>query len=54
MSLRPVAVDGHGLEARWKHAKIDASVTGEVETEEGILVVRCIHVAMHLAVPEDI
>jgi hypothetical protein len=44
------------LEAR----QIDASggrltpdVTGEVETEEGVLVIRRIHVAMRLAAPED-
>jgi len=46
---------GGALEAR----KIDASngklvgeVTGEVETEEGVLVIRRIHVAMRLVVPE--
>jgi len=46
---------GGALEAR----KIDASngklvgeVTGEVETEEGVLVIRRIHVAMRLVAPE--
>jgi hypothetical protein len=47
---------GGALEAR----QIDASngrlvgeVTGEVETEEGVLVIRRIHVAMRLAAPEE-
>jgi uncharacterized OsmC-like protein len=45
---------GGALEAR----KIDASngklvgeVTGEVETEEGVLIIRRIHVAMHVTAP---
>jgi uncharacterized OsmC-like protein len=48
---------GGALEAR----KIDASggrltadVTGEVETEEGVLVIRRIHVELRLAAPEDV
>lgn len=47
---------GGALEAR----KIDASnerltadVTGEVEQEDGVLVIRRIHVAMKLAAPEE-
>jgi len=48
--------DGHF----WRRAgKIDASngkltaeVSGEVETEEGVLVIRRIHVAMRLVAPE--
>jgi uncharacterized OsmC-like protein len=47
---------GGALEAR----KIDASggrltadVTGEVETEDGVLVIRKIHVAMKLLAPEE-
>jgi len=47
---------GGALEAR----KIDASqgkltvdVTGEVEEEEGVLVIRRIHVAMRLVAPND-
>ena len=47
---------GGALEAR----QIDASrgrltpdVTGEVETEEGVLVIRRIHVAMRLKAPEQ-
>jgi uncharacterized OsmC-like protein len=30
-----------------------AEVTGEVETEEGVLVIRRIHVAMRLVAPEQ-
>jgi uncharacterized OsmC-like protein len=48
---------GGALEAR----KIDASngrliadVTGEVETEENVLVIRRIHVAMQLIAPEEV
>jgi len=47
---------GGALEAR----KIDANngrltgeITGEVETEEGVLVIRRIHLAMQLAAPEE-
>ena len=47
---------GGALEAR----KIDASggrltadITGEVETEEGVLVIRRINVAMRLVAPEE-
>lgn len=31
-----------------------ADVVGEVETEEGVLVIRRIHVAMRLEAPEDV
>ena len=47
---------GGALEARQIDAsggKLIADVTGEVETEEGVLVVRRIHVAMRLAAAED-
>jgi hypothetical protein len=40
---------GGALEARQidaSHGKLTAEVTGEVETEEGVLVIRLIHVAM--------
>jgi uncharacterized OsmC-like protein len=43
---------GGALEARHidaNHGKLTADVTGEVETEDGVLVIRRIHVAMHLA-----
>ena len=43
---------GGALEARHidaNHGKLTADVTGEVETEEGVLVIRRIHVEMHLA-----
>jgi uncharacterized OsmC-like protein len=44
------------LEARHIDAsdgRLTADVTGEVETEEGVLVIRRIHVAMHLKAPEQ-
>ena len=45
---------GGALEARQidaSHGRLVADVTGEVETEDGVLVIRRIHVAMHLAAP---
>ena len=42
---------GGALEARHidaSNGKLVAEVTGEVEVEEGVLVIRRIHVAMHL------
>ena len=47
---------GGALEARNIDAsggKLSADVTGEVETEEGVLVIRRIHVALRLAVSEE-
>ena len=47
---------GGALEARHIDAsdgRLTADVTGEVETEDGVLVIRRIHVAMRLAAPED-
>ncbi|HWW87100.1 MAG TPA: hypothetical protein VNZ26_26065 [Vicinamibacterales bacterium] len=47
---------GGALEARQIEAgggRLTADVTGEVETEEGVLVIRRIHVAMRLTSPED-
>ncbi len=47
---------GGALEARQidaSHGHLVADVTGEVETEEGVLVIRRIHVAMTLAAPES-
>ena len=47
---------GGALEARKidaSNGKLVADVTGEVETEENVLVIRRIHVAMKLAAPED-
>jgi hypothetical protein len=44
---------GGALEARQidaSNAKLTADVTGEVETEEGVLVIRRIHVAMRLII----
>ena len=48
---------GGALEARQIEAsngRLTADVTGDVETEEGVLVIRRIHVAMRLAAPEDL
>lgn len=45
------------LEARQidaSNGKLTADVTGEVETEEGVLVIRRIHVAMRLVASEDV
>jgi uncharacterized OsmC-like protein len=47
---------GGALEARQidaSHGRLTADVTGEVETEEGVLVIRRIHVAMRLKAPEQ-
>jgi uncharacterized OsmC-like protein len=47
---------GGALEARHidaNNGKLVAEVTGEVETEEGVLVIRRIHVAMRLAASEE-
>lgn len=47
---------GGALEARQidaSNGKLTADVTGEVETEEGVLVIRRIHVVMHLVAPQD-
>jgi uncharacterized OsmC-like protein len=47
---------GGALEARQidaSNGKLVAEVTGEVEKEEGVLVIRRIHVAMRLAAPEE-
>ena len=47
---------GGALEARQidaSNGKLTAEVTGEVETEEGVLVIRRVHVAMRLLAPEE-
>jgi len=47
---------GGALEARQidaSNGKLTADITGEVEAEEGVLVIRRIHVAMRLVAPED-
>jgi uncharacterized OsmC-like protein len=47
---------GGALEARQidaSNGKLTAEVTGEVETEDGVLVIRRIHVAMRLMAPES-
>jgi uncharacterized OsmC-like protein len=52
-----VGTFGGALEARQINAsdgKLTADVTGEVEEEEGTLVIRRIHVSMRLAALEDV
>jgi len=51
-----VGTFGGALEARQIDAsdgKLTADVTGEVEQEEGVLVIRRIHVAMHVVALEE-
>ena len=48
---------GGALEARQidaSNGKLTAEVTGEVEAEDGVLVIRRIHVAMRLVAPEEV
>jgi uncharacterized OsmC-like protein len=48
---------GGALEARQidaSNGKLTADVTGEVETDEGVLVIRRIHVTMRLVAPQDV
>jgi len=48
---------GGALEARKidaSNGKLTADVTGEVEQEDGVLVIRRIHVAMRLIAPNDV
>jgi hypothetical protein len=48
---------GGALEARQidaSNGKLTADVTGEVETEDNVLVIRRIHVAMRLMAPQDV
>ena len=48
---------GGALEARQidaSNGRLTADVTGEVETEEGVLVIRRVHVAMQLVAAEDV
>ena len=48
---------GGALEARQidaSNGKLTADVTGEVEAEEGVLVIRRIHVAMRLVATEEV
>jgi uncharacterized OsmC-like protein len=52
-----VGTFGGALEARQIDAgdgRLTADVTGEVETEDGVLVIRRIHVRMHLVAPEAV
>ena len=48
---------GGALEARHidaSNGKLVGEVTGEVESEEGVLVIRRIHLSMQLAAPEQV
>jgi uncharacterized OsmC-like protein len=48
---------GGALEARQidaSNGRLTADVTGEVETEDGVLVIRRIHIAMRLVAPEQV
>jgi uncharacterized OsmC-like protein len=48
---------GGALEARHVDAsngRLTGDITGEVETEDGVLVIRRIHVAMRLKAPEQV
>ena len=52
-----VGTFGGALEARHIDAsggRLTADVTGEVETEDGVLVIRRIRVAFRLTAPEDV
>jgi uncharacterized OsmC-like protein len=52
-----VGTFGGALEARQIDAsggRLVADVTGEVEKEDGVLVIRRIHVTMQLAAPDDV
>jgi uncharacterized OsmC-like protein len=48
---------GGALEARQINAsdgRLTAEITGEVETEDGVLVIRRVHVAMRLKAPQEV
>lgn len=48
---------GGALEARQidaSHGKLTAEIRGEVEQEEGVLVIRRVHVAMRLTAPQEV
>jgi hypothetical protein len=52
-----VGTFGGALEARQIDAsggRLTAEATGEVETEDGVLVIRRIHVSMRLAAPDEL
>ena len=52
-----VGTFGGALEARQidaSNGRLTADVSGEVETEEGVLVIRRIHVAMRLVAPQEV
>jgi uncharacterized OsmC-like protein len=48
---------GGALEARHidaSNGRLTGEITGEVETEDGVLVIRRIHLSMHLIAPEEV
>jgi uncharacterized OsmC-like protein len=48
---------GGALEARHidaSNGRLTGEITGEVETEDGVLVIRRIHVSMRLIAPEEV
>jgi hypothetical protein len=48
---------GGALEARHidaSNGRLTGEITGEVETEDGVLVIRRIHIAMRLIAPDDV
>ena len=48
---------GGALEARHvdaSHGRLTGEITGEVESEDGVLVIRRIHVSMRLIAPEEV
>ena len=52
-----VGTFGGALEARKINAsdgRLTANVRGEIEVEEGVLVIRRIHVALRLQAPDDV
>lgn len=52
-----VGTFGGALEARQieaSHGRLTAAVTGEVELEDGVLVIRRIHVQMRIVAPETV
>lgn len=51
--VRQLQVEEPSIAVRNVHGNLTADVTGEVEQEEGILVIRRIHVAMHLVAPNE-
>ena len=52
-----LGIFGDALEARYidaSNGRLTGEITGEVETEDGVLVIRRIHVAMRLIAGEEV